>query len=143
MRGRSSLSAVMSRAVSAMALCLIATSCSGGDGAAGGPPVAPQGDVPRSALPNVQTPQRSYEDACAVCHDNGGFGVRVLADRLGPEKSLIHKSNDLDPDTIRAVVRGGMGAMPAMSKLEVSDAELDEIIAHLGKARTSAAGSGQ
>jgi len=127
----------------AAVLGLLTGGCSSDREEAANPPVSPQGDVPRSALPNAQTPQRSYEDACAVCHDNGGFGVRVLADRLGPEKSLIHKSNDLDPDTIRAVVRGGMGAMPAMSKLEVSDAELDEIIAYLGKARTSTAGSRQ
>lgn len=77
---------------------------------------------------------RSYADACATCHDRGGFAVRVLADRLGADAALIHQRNSLSPQVIRAVVRNGMGAMPAMSRIEVSDAELDSIIAHLMRA---------
>jgi len=135
MRDRPPLSRIAPATVAAIASCLIVAGCSG-DGAAADPPVAPQGDVPPSVLAKASPPARTYQDACATCHDRGGFGVRVLADRLGPENALIHVRNDLAPETIRAIVRNGMGAMPAMSKGEVSDSELDGIIAFLGEART-------
>jgi len=79
---------------------------------------------------------RTYANACASCHDNGGLAVKVLTDRLGTKAALIDRGNMLDAETIRFVVRHGVGAMPAMSKLEVSDAALAGIIAHLAKART-------
>jgi hypothetical protein len=59
--------------------------------------------------------------------------VRVLTDRLGRERALIHERTDLQPDAVRAIVRNGFGAMPAMSKLEVSDSDLATIAASLGK----------
>lgn len=74
---------------------------------------------------------RTYANACATCHANGGFGVRVIADRNGPERALIHEGTPLPAAAIRAIVRNGLGAMPAMSKVEVSDAELEAIIAGL------------
>jgi mono/diheme cytochrome c family protein len=80
-------------------------------------------------------PARTYATACGTCHDNGGYAVRVLADRLGPERALIHRTNRLSPEAIRAIVRNGIGAMPAMSKLEVSDSELEAIVEQLGRAR--------
>lgn len=82
---------------------------------------------------------RDYATACGTCHDNGGFAVRVLSDRLGPDRALITGRRDLTPAAIRAIVRNGFGAMPAMSKLEVSDQELEAIIAELGKARAGGA----
>jgi len=109
--------------------------CSSDQGDTAPPPVAPQGGVPQVSMPDVPQPARTYENACGTCHHNGGFAVQVLADRLGADAALIHRRNNLDPDTIRTIVRSGMGAMPAMSKLEVSDVELDDIIAYLGKAR--------
>lgn len=117
------------------ARALLAIACALLQMAAAAPPLPPRGRVPAASMARgVDTP-RDYAHACGVCHDNGGFAVKVLADRLGAENALIHKGNRLDPDTIRAVVRNGVGAMPAMSRLEVSDAELDAIITVLGKAR--------
>jgi len=88
------------------------------------------------AAPPPPPVARTYSTACAPCHDNGGVAVKILTDRLGAKAALIDRRNTLDADTIRFVVRHGMGAMPAMSKLEVSDAALDGIIAYLAKART-------
>lgn len=119
----------------AIALGVLMVSCSSAQDEAVDPPVAPQGNLPQSALANEQQAARSYDEACGVCHDNNEFAVRVLADRLGPEKALIHKGHNLEPEAIRAIVRNGMGSMPAMSKLEVTDAELDSIIAYLGETR--------
>jgi len=109
----------------AVALLALAAGC----GAAG------DGVAARPAAPPFA---RAYANACAPCHDNGGFAVGVLTDRLGKKAALIDRGNTLDAATIRFAVRHGIGAMPAMSKLEVTDAELDGIIAYLAKARTSA-----
>ena len=121
-------------ALAAAALACLAAACSPAASDSAPPPVALQGEVPQASLPQGTAPARTYANACGTCHDNGGYAVGVLADRLGPESALIHERNNLAPQTIRAVVRQGMGAMPAMSKIEVSDAELDEIIALLQNA---------
>lgn len=125
----------MIRTIATSALLLLAA---GGATAAARvePPVTPLGDIPPAVLPEQAQPVRTYANACASCHDRGGFAVVVLRDRVGIDRALIHERNALSPELIRAVVRNGMGHMPAMSKLEVSDAELDAIIAELGQART-------
>jgi mono/diheme cytochrome c family protein len=79
---------------------------------------------------NMQMP-RSYQTACAPCHANGGFGVLVLAERPGPDRSILHQGTALPAAAIRAIVRNGLGHMPAMSRVDVSDAELDAIAAYL------------
>ena len=76
-------------------------------------------------------PPRIYLSACAPCHADGGFGTRVLADRIGPERAVLHQGTVLPAAAIRAIVRNGMGHMPAMSRVEVNDAELDAIAAYL------------
>ncbi len=86
-------------------------------------------DAPPTNVP------RDYANACGTCHDRGGFGVRVLSDRRGEARSLIHRTHNLPDAAIRAIVRNGVGAMPAMSRLEVSDEELARIIAGLSAAR--------
>lgn len=126
--------------IAALAVLIAGCSSERGDGVA--PPPAAEGAVPQLSLVAGQPLDRTYANACGTCHDNGGFGVRVLADRLGAERALIHRTNDLHPDAIRAIVRNGMGAMPAMSKLEVSDAELDGIIVFLGKVRRGGGAGG-
>lgn len=87
--------------------------------------------APDAALP----PPRDYASACAACHANNGFAVQTLRARLGDAGALITGRDDLDDDYIRAAVRAGVGAMPPMSKAEVSDAELDAIIAELTRER--------
>jgi mono/diheme cytochrome c family protein len=92
-------------------------------------PVAPA-PAPAPAPVPVVMPD-IYRTACAPCHANGGFGVRVLADRPGSDRSILHDGTVLPAAAIRAIVRNGMGHMPAMSRVEVSDAELDAIAAYL------------
>lgn len=102
-------------------------------------PVAPIGPIPAAARADDPQPARTYANACAPCHANRGFGVQALADRIGADRASIHERNTLDAETIRTVVRSGIGAMPAMSKGEVSDAELDRIIVQLLQVREGAA----
>lgn len=81
-------------------------------------------------LANPASPRR-YADACGSCHENNGFGVQMLAARLGSERASLRRDLALPDAYIRLVVRNGFGAMPAMSRAEVTDAELDAIIADL------------
>lgn len=127
------LAAFRQSALLALALVLAACWADADDHVA--PPVAPDGSLPLSVLTNETPAPRSYADACAPCHDNRGFAVQVLTDRLGPEGAAIHQRTALPAETIRAIVRNGMGAMPAMSRVEVSDDELDEIAAFLAQAQ--------
>lgn len=98
--------------------------------AASAPLVASGADAPALVPP----PPRTFANACASCHDGGGFGVVVLRDRVGADRAVLRRRTDLTAGLIRVAVRNGIGAMPAMSKLEVSDVELDGIIAELTRA---------
>lgn len=97
------------------------------------PQSAVNASTPASSAAATIPPARNYANACGTCHDRGGFGVQVLADRLGKAQSLLHVGTRMPAEAIRVIVRQGVGAMPAMSKLEVTDAELDGIVAYLGR----------
>ncbi len=72
-----------------------------------------------------------FNARCAVCHAAGGMGANVLAGRLGPEKSLLANRTDLNADYVQYVARHGLGAMPRLSRVEVTDPELKAIAAYL------------
>lgn len=78
-------------------------------------------------------PPRRYADACATCHESNGFGVQVLAARLDAERASLRRDPPLPARYVRLVVRNGLGAMPAMSRIEVTDVELELIIAELAQ----------
>ena len=89
------------------------------------------GAAVRAQTAATPPPPRTFANACATCHENGGLGVRILSDRLGAERASLRRDPALPAAYVRLVVRNGMGAMPAMSRIEVSDGELDAIIAEL------------
>jgi len=84
-------------------------------------------------------PPRTYADVCATCHDRNGFAVQMLTARLGADRALLHRGTRLSPAAIKAIVRNGTGAMPAMSRIEVSDAELADIATWLASQRSPSA----
>jgi hypothetical protein len=51
-----------------------------------------------------------------------------------PSNALLVNRTDLTQSYVKAVVRNGKVAMPPLSRVEVTDAELDSIARHLGKA---------
>jgi mono/diheme cytochrome c family protein len=52
---------------------------------------------------------------------------------MAPAIADLEKRTDLAPETLRAVVRGGIGNMPAIPRGEVSDAQLDAIADYLAR----------
>jgi (+)-pinoresinol hydroxylase len=80
-----------------------------------------------------------YEKSCAVCHGSGPArpGTRALRTKYhGALPALLQDRTDLAPDYIRTVVRHGLTVMPQFRKTELSDADLDAIVAYLTRKRS-------
>jgi mono/diheme cytochrome c family protein len=81
---------------------------------------------------------------CESCHGpgNGMFGpgpggnglpgaMALALKYKGTKPALLEQRTDLDPALIREVVRHGIVAMPFFRKTEVSNADLEAIVAYL------------
>jgi len=97
----------------------------------------------------AQTPSETHGKAvfdkwCEPCHgavasERGMFGpigalpgTAALAVKYkGKVPAVLEQRTDLKPAFIKTVVRHGLYGMPITRKTEVSDAELDDIIAYL------------
>lgn len=80
-----------------------------------------------------------YQNSCSVCHGPMPErpGTRALAAKYkGAVPAMLEDRKDLSPDLIRAVVRNGITVMPQFRKTELSDGQLDAIIAYLTRPRS-------
>ena len=75
--------------------------------------------------------QQVFESTCVYCHGPNGNGTKMLAKRLGEDKSLLVQRTDLQPAYIKAVVRNGIGSMPWYRYSELPDAQLEAVIDYL------------
>ena len=79
-----------------------------------------------------------FSNRCGACHLAGGMGTnllakqRILADKPA-ETALLTRRTDLEADYVKTVVRRGKRAMPSLTRVEVTDAELDAIAGYLGR----------
>jgi len=90
---------------------------------------------------NADTPRGfvEYQNSCSVCHGPMPErpGTRALAAKYkGAEPAMLEDRKDLSPDFIRAVVRNGITVMPQFRKTELSDGQLDAIVAYLTRPRS-------
>ena len=88
-----------------------------------------------------------FDKWCTPCHGavapkNVMFGSGALAGTSalavkykGKLPAVLEQRTDLTPPMIKTVVRGGLYGMPITRKTEVSDAELDDVIAYLTRNR--------
>jgi mono/diheme cytochrome c family protein len=79
-----------------------------------------------------------FQRACTVCHGDGPAkpGTRALHTKYqGKEPALLADRTDLAPDYIRFIVRHGVTVMPPFRKTELSDADLDNVVAYLTRKR--------
>ena len=75
-----------------------------------------------------------YQDYCAACHGAGAGKPGTLtlqAKYKGGKPAMLAERTDLTPQLIRLCVRHGIGFMPFARKTEISDADLDAIVAYL------------
>ena len=92
--------------------------------------------------------QRDQRLRCGEALPPVGFGHRRPAhpiDQIGPrlrahpvencqtQDALLANRRDLTADYVKAVVRGGKGAMPAQTRVDLTDAELNAVAAYLAQ----------
>ncbi len=86
----------------------------------------------------VAAGEKVFEAKCALCHAKVGTGTMMLARRLGEADAMLANRRDLDPSYVEAVVRHGIGSMPAITRVEVSDEQLGQIAAYLTRNNSEA-----
>jgi mono/diheme cytochrome c family protein len=111
---------------------------------AGGPPPLPPYQVRAELasgdrLAGGKDGATLFSNRCGACHLAGGMGTNLLTkQRMAagepPENGLLANRKDLTSDYVKSVARLGKMAMPRLSRVDVTDAELDSIAAYLGKA---------
>lgn len=80
-----------------------------------------------------------FSNKCGACHLVGGMGTNLLTKQrvaagFAPESGLLVNRKDLTPIYVKTIVRNGYIAMPRLTRVEVTDAELDSIAKYIGKA---------
>lgn len=113
-------------------------------GTEGGPPPPPPYQM-RAELPSGdrlaagKSGADLFSNRCGSCHLAGGMGTNLLTVQriqagAPPETGLLTNRTDLTAEYIKTVVRQGKMAMPRISRVEATDAELDVIAGYLAKA---------
>ena len=94
-------------------------------------------------MPSAENGKVVFDKWCTPCHgptitEAGLFpagplpGTQALGLKYkGERPAVLEERTDLLPEYIRVVVRGGLFGMPISRKTEISDAELEDIIAYL------------
>jgi mono/diheme cytochrome c family protein len=112
--------------------------------AVGGPPPVPPYQM-RAPLPQgdrlrgAKDGESLFSNRCGACHLAGGMGTNLLvkegtAAGESPESGLLANRKDLTATYVKIVVRHGKLAMPPLTRVDVTDAELEAIARYLGKA---------
>lgn len=91
--------------------------------------------VPALAAPDqdqIEKGHKVYDKWCFPCHGTGlgKPGTDALAAR-GQKPAVLEERTDLTGPVIKTFVRHGVLFMPMFRKTEVSDADLDAIVAYL------------
>ena len=81
-----------------------------------------------------------FSNRCAACHLEGGMGTNLVRKQQmmagsGPEAGLIANRDDLTIAYVKTVVRQGKNAMPAQTRVDLTDAELDAVANYLAKGK--------
>ena len=66
-----------------------------------------------------------FTEKCLMCHGKGGMGTGLLSRRVQPPELLLR--DNLVAGFVTQAARIGLGNMPAMTRGEVSDVQLDAI----------------
>lgn len=98
------------------------------------------------AAPSAENGKVVFNKWCVYCHGasppsaaNVGAalpGTAALGVKYkGKLPAVLEERSGLAPEFIRTVVRGGLFGMPITRKTEISDAELEDVIAYLTRAK--------
>ena len=79
--------------------------------------------------PTATDGEKLYVEHCAMCHGPNGMGTGLLARRVQP--ALLEQRDNLAAAYVVMAARRGIGNMPAITRGEVSDADLKQIADYL------------
>jgi mono/diheme cytochrome c family protein len=88
----------------------------------------------------MQKGNNAYQYWCATCHGAGPGhpGTTALTAKYkGARPGLLEDRTDLSPQGIRFAVRRGISIMPFFRKTELTDADLEAVIAYLTRNRAA------
>jgi len=94
---------------------------------------------------NVEKGRETYGYWCASCHGRGNRfpGTVALQAKYGGQvPGVLDERTDLTPAAVRLFVRRGTSIMPFFRKTEISDADLDTLVAYLTRPRPPVAPAG-
>lgn len=86
---------------------------------------------PAALTPQQQEGREVFNSKCIWCHGPNLWGTYNLAHRLGPDHALLEQRTDLVGPFVKSVVRNGLSSMPPLRRTEISDAQLDAVVAYL------------
>ena len=73
-----------------------------------------------------------YQKWCTSCHGTGlGKPATSAAAAHGIQPAVLEQRTNLTPKIIQTAVRNGINFMPRFRKTEISNADLDAIVAYL------------
>ena len=77
--------------------------------------------------------EKIYDDWCMICHapTHNMPGSDRIREVYGEDRVDLKNSPFVNEQTIRILVREGRGMMPPFRRTEISNAELDELVAFL------------
>ena len=105
------------------------------------------GDSVLAQAPSEKNGKAVFDKWCTPCHGavapkNVMFGSGALAGTSalavkykGKLPAVLEERTDLTPAFIKNLVRHGLFGMPITRKTEVSDAELEDVVAYLTRSR--------
>ena len=80
----------------------------------------------------IERGHRVYQKWCYPCHGPGADKPGTVAmEALGMKPSVLEERTDMTAAAIKFPVRHGIYFMPSFRKTEVTDADLDAIVAYL------------
>jgi mono/diheme cytochrome c family protein len=94
---------------------------------------AAQAVASQPAAPAGPEGKRLFDARCGMCHNASGMGTGLLARRLPPGQAELEKRQNLPAAYVIRAARMGVGNMPAITRGDVSDAELAKIAAYLAR----------
>jgi mono/diheme cytochrome c family protein len=92
---------------------------------------------PKSATA-VERGRAVFDARCEICHGQGNDRAGTISLQFkykGSKPALLEERADLTPQLVRYYVRHGVAMMPFFRKTELSDQELDDLAAYLGRQR--------
>ena len=87
------------------------------------------------AAESAQPAKALYDQKCGACHGEVGMGTGLLARRMAPAVAPLEKRDNLTAPYVIRAARIGLGNMPAITRGDVSDAEMARIADYLAKVK--------